>query len=138
MDFKYFNYSEFDSPDLPGSGKKFMSKKFIETLDKIREEVGVPFIINSGYRTPEYNARPDVGGVPNSAHIRGRAADIRTPSGYKQKEIAKAAVKHGITRIGFGTNFIHLDNDTTLKHPTTWGYGGKKPKYTYNEILNLA
>ena len=136
MDFKYFNYSEFDSPDLPDSGKKFMDPKFIQTLDKIREEVGIPFFINSGYRTPEWNRK--VNGVSNSAHIRGRAADIRTPSGFKQKEIAKAAVKHGITRIGFGTNFIHLDNDTTLPYPRTWGYGGKKPLYSYSELINIA
>jgi hypothetical protein len=32
MKFKYFTYSEFDSPDLEGSGKK-MSNELISMLD---------------------------------------------------------------------------------------------------------
>ena len=55
-DFKYFNYSEFDSPDEPGSGKKYMSKEFIEMLSEARSCAGIPFFIVSGYRTRKHNA----------------------------------------------------------------------------------
>ena len=34
---KYFKYSEFDSPDVIGSGKKYMNKEFLEMLDLCRE-----------------------------------------------------------------------------------------------------
>jgi hypothetical protein len=45
-------------------------------LQIIRTELGVPVIITSAYRNPEVNRI--VGGVPNSDHARGLAADIRT------------------------------------------------------------
>ena len=52
--FKYFTYEEFDSPDVQGSGQ-MMSKKLISILDSIREELGTPLRITSGYRTPSHN-----------------------------------------------------------------------------------
>ena len=47
---KYFEYEEFDSPDIQGSGQ-MMSKELLSKLDMIREEFGKPIHINSGYRT---------------------------------------------------------------------------------------
>ena len=43
-------------------------------LEPARQMVG-PIIINSGYRNPRVNAL--VGGVRNSQHLQGQAADIR-------------------------------------------------------------
>jgi hypothetical protein len=43
-------------------------------LEPARREVG-PIIINSGFRNPRVNAH--VGGVNNSQHLLGQAADIR-------------------------------------------------------------
>ncbi len=45
---KYFTYSEFDSPDEPGSGKN-MRHDFLEMLDFAREESGIPFKITSAF-----------------------------------------------------------------------------------------
>lgn len=45
-----------------------------ETLEEIREYVGVPIIINSAFRTIPVNKA--VGGVENSLHTYGLAADI--------------------------------------------------------------
>ena len=47
-------------------------------LDVIRKEWGQPIIVNSGYRSAELNAK--VGGVPTSAHMVGKAVDVRLPS----------------------------------------------------------
>lgn len=44
-------------------------------LQPVRDALGCPIIINSGYRNPEYNK--SVGGVANSQHLTGCAADIR-------------------------------------------------------------
>lgn len=44
-------------------------------LDPLREKYGYPIVVNSGYRCQKLNKL--VGGVKNSAHIDGRAADIR-------------------------------------------------------------
>jgi hypothetical protein len=132
--FEYFDLSEFDSPDLPGSGKK-MDINFIHTLDAIRKNVGFPLIISSGYRTPEHNEK--VGGVLNSAHTKGKAADIREGNPDKQLKIALAAAKFGIKRIGFGNTFIHLDNDHSKSYQNTWAYGGKKPPYSLEDLKTL-
>jgi zinc D-Ala-D-Ala carboxypeptidase len=43
-------------------------------LDPLREAVGVPLKINSGYRCPVLNKK--VGGVPDSQHQSAQAADI--------------------------------------------------------------
>lgn len=49
-----------------------------DVLDPIRIEWGQSIVVNSGYRNVKLNAQ--VGGVLNSAHMIGRAADVRLPS----------------------------------------------------------
>jgi putative chitinase len=44
-------------------------------LEPAREAIGCPIIINSGFRNPRVNTL--VGGVKNSQHLVGQAADIR-------------------------------------------------------------
>jgi len=132
--FKYFTYSEFDEPGKPGSGAKHMSTDFIKKLDKIREMVGFPLIITSGYRSPAYNAQ--VGGVSNSSHIKGLAADISAVTDDMKYEIAQAAISVGISRIGWGNSFIHLDVDKDKTQDVVWGYGNSYPNFY--ELENLA
>ena len=43
-------------------------------LQPLRDALGKPLVINSGYRSPELNEA--VGGTKNSQHLRGEAADI--------------------------------------------------------------
>lgn len=127
---RYFKWSEFDSPDAPGSGQKKMNREFVAVLDAIREEVGFPLVINSGYRTPEHNAAE--GGVEDSAHIYGLAADIRATDAQK-RAIAKAAIARGIDRIGWGATFIHIDMDRTKPRKVVWSYGGI-PHPSFNSL----
>lgn len=51
-------------------------ERLMTLLDKVRELWGKPLIVNSGYRSPELNKK--VGGVYNSNHLKGEAADITT------------------------------------------------------------
>ena len=44
-------------------------------LQTIRNELHLPIIVNSAYRSPEVNEK--VGGVSSSYHVKGLAADIR-------------------------------------------------------------
>lgn len=46
-------------------------------LERVRGLLNVPMIINSGYRCPDLNVA--VGGVPDSAHVQGYAADFTAP-----------------------------------------------------------
>lgn len=57
-------------------------------LDPLRKFMGTPIIVNSGYRCKELNAK--VGGVWNSQHIKGEAADI-TISGAKCTDLLRMA-----------------------------------------------
>lgn len=46
-------------------------------LQPLRDEFREPLVINSGYRSPALNRA--VGGVANSQHLTGEAADIKAP-----------------------------------------------------------
>ena len=61
--------------DTP-SGEVIRNLTFLceRVLQPLRDAVGRPVYVNSGYRSRRLNAR--VGGVPNSYHLRGLAADI--------------------------------------------------------------
>lgn len=133
---KYFKLSEFDSPDLKGSGEN-MQASTLEMLDKAREMAGVPFKINSGYRTPKHNKA--IGGAKNSAHIRGYAADIAVTD-VTRETILKSLYMAGFRRLGIANGFIHADNDPTLPQ-SIWGYPCKKRKCApikYNSFTKIA
>lgn len=54
-------------------------------LDPVREWYGKPIYVNSGYRCPELNKA--VGGVNNSQHVNGQAADIDVFDEKENKKI---------------------------------------------------
>lgn len=57
-----------------------------KVLEPLREHADQPVIISSGYRSPELNLHPDVGGSPTSQHLTGEAADILPPDESTGKE----------------------------------------------------
>ena len=60
-----------------------------QLLDPIREAWGEPIVVSSGYRCKELNAL--VGGVKNSHHLLGCAADITAP---QRGKIGSAMSEH--------------------------------------------
>lgn len=56
------------------------------TIQPLRDKLGVPVRVNSGYRCPELNKA--VGGVPTSQHQKGEAADLSIDG--KASDILKA------------------------------------------------
>ena len=62
-----------------------------KVLDPLRLFYGKPISINSGYRCPELNKK--VGGVWNSQHLTGEAADITTGSVAENRRLAKMIVE---------------------------------------------
>ena len=115
---KHFDISEFDSPDKPGSGKN-MKPGFLSMLDAAREAAGVPFKINSGYRTKKHNK--EIGGSPTSSHLDGFAADIACTDSYTRERIIFGLVHAGFQRFGVAKTFIHCDNDPR-KSTAVWVY----------------
>ncbi len=55
-----------------------MNRLIKEVLDPARDALGMPVIVNSGYRCEPLNRA--VGGVARSYHLAGRAADLTTGS----------------------------------------------------------
>ena len=119
LDLKYFKLSEFDSPDEVGSGKK-MDSKFLEKLDYARHNAGIPFKINSGYRTQEWNMK--VGGRFGSSHKKGLAVDIGYEGSRERYLIVNSLMEVGITRFGIAQTFIHCDVDKQKDQDVIWLY----------------
>lgn len=110
-------YKHFKESEVVG-----LNEDFVHLLDKARDIAGIPFVINSGFRTPSHNKT--VGGVPNSAHLTGLAVDIRARNGEEMYLIVKAAIDVGIKRIGINraSQFCHLDNDLSKPNPRIYEY----------------
>lgn len=93
----YFDISEFnchDGTEVP-SELEANVKALAKELDVLREYLGVPVMVVSGYRTYDWNKK--VGGKPKSQHLKAKAADIIT------KKFTPAQVYKAIeTLIGLG------------------------------------
>lgn len=119
MKLKYFDKSDFDSPDEVGSGER-MNDLFLKRLDQACGHARIPFVINSGYRTEAHNRR--VGGTSNSSHLKGLAADIKCVNDEQRSKIVNALIKAGFNRIGIAKSFIHVDIDGTKNAHRIWVY----------------
>ena len=77
-------------------------------LQSIRSHFGAAVTINSGYRTPQYNAK--VGGVTDSQHCYGTAADI-VVRGKTSAAVAAYAreLKPDWGGVGVYDSFCHID-----------------------------
>jgi len=116
---KYFNYYEFDSPDVQGSGQ-LMDKQILEMLDLVREKFAKPIHINSGYRTSAHNTK--VGGKQNSSHLKGLAVDIACNNSRDRHELLWCLQDVGFNRIGIAKTFIHVDIDKDKDKNVIWTY----------------
>jgi len=96
-----------------------MSKEFLFVLDEAREFAGIPFIINSAYRSPEH---PLSIKNPSSSHIKGLAVDIKATDSTTRFKIVKALVEVGFKRIGIADTFIHVDLDLDKTQNVIWTY----------------
>ena len=114
-----FELYEFDSPDEKGSGS-YMQPSTLQMLNDARAIAGIPFKINSGFRTKSHNAY--VGGKEKSSHLYGYAVDIHCTDSRGRAIIIDALRKAGFTRFGIGNTFIHVDNDAAKDANVVWLY----------------
>jgi zinc D-Ala-D-Ala carboxypeptidase len=118
MALKHFQLSEFDSPDIEGSGKD-MCPDFLEMIDRARDIAGIPFKINSGMRSKAWNEH--IGGRIGSSHLKGCAADVHCNNSGNRSKIVSALIQAGFRRIGIANTFIHADCDND-KPNAIWLY----------------
>lgn len=74
----HFSWLEFACHD--GTGVPYALRPRTQilcglALEPIRERLGAPLVVISGYRTEEYNYR--IGGARHSRHVQADAADVR-------------------------------------------------------------
>ena len=101
-----FRAGEFFSKD--GANENLISTEMVELLQKMRDELGVPLLINSAYRSNYWNNA--VGGAVNSRHLVGDACDISILN-IDWRKVVECAKRVGFRGIGYGQNrgFIHVD-----------------------------
>lgn len=89
-----------------------------EELEKVRPAFG-PMVIRSGFRCAKENRR--VGGVADSYHLLGLAADITVLSDSQRYTLIRSLLEHGWRRMGIGKNLVHADRGPT-RWPVIWTY----------------
>lgn len=110
---KYFSCNEFKCRccgQLPAKAKANVEALVDNVLDPAREEFDGPVVVNSGYRCQKHNL--EVGGVVNSQHMKGEAADVCCEDNEKLAEIIETNGKYDqlIRYKGAGgkIRFIHV------------------------------
>ena len=114
-EIKYFKKSEFACKcgKYCNGYPADIDMSMVKIADEIRNRIGKPIQINSGLRCKTHNA--NVGGVSNSQHLLGNAADLGCPSGCTPTQMASIAEDIMGDTGGIGTYSwgIHIDTRST-------------------------
>jgi uncharacterized protein YcbK (DUF882 family) len=111
---KNFNLNEFNCKSgakMPVSVERNI-RELAENLQVLRDTLGVPIRINSGYRESAHNQK--IGGAINSQHVHGRAADFKA-IGIAPKVVAEtieSLIKEGKMKQGglkAYSSWVHYD-----------------------------
>lgn len=123
MPFKYFTDSELSCSHCQ---KNDMNVQFMDKIVALREELGFPFIVTSGFRCPEHPVEERK--ASPGAHSSGHALDIAI-AGKDAYRLLEAALGADFTGIGVNqkgkARFIHLDdieNSSGRPRPWVWSY----------------
>lgn len=112
---KYFRKSEFACKcgKYCNGYPAEIDMNMVKIADQIRAKIGKPITVNSGLRCKTHNA--NVGGVSNSQHLLGKAADLGCPSGCTPAQMASIAEEIMGDTGGIGTYSwgIHIDTRST-------------------------
>ncbi|MBE6965755.1 MAG: DUF882 domain-containing protein [Ruminococcaceae bacterium] len=116
-----FKVAEFACKD--GSDEIPIDMELVGWLQEIREHFGASVTITSGYRSPSHNKK--IGGVADSYHLYGRAADI-VVAGHTPKEVAQYAASIGVRGIELNApyGYVHIDTrDVKYWFVPVWSNG---------------
>lgn len=116
---KWFNISEFRCKhcgELPNNG---MNPILLTNLDKLREMYGYPIIVSCGYRCNYHNR--EVGGVSNSQHVLGNAADIYVNGDYQRfyNLVVQSRLFDGVGYYPYD-EFVHVDVRDNGRNPNSY------------------
>lgn len=105
---KYFDADEITCNCGCGKGLDIVKPILLESLDKLRERWGKPIYASCMYRCPEHNYA--VGGVEDSQHVLGNAADIYVDGDYNEFYVFVLNSKL-FDAVGYypDSEFVHVD-----------------------------
>lgn len=98
-----------------------LAKRLLQPLRDIYNE---PFIINSGFRSQETNKA--VGGVPNSQHTKGQAADVQVKD---PRKLLIALLKSGLD---FDQAILYQDGRNNFLH-MSYNSGHNRKQVLYSK-----
>jgi hypothetical protein len=135
---KFFNYSEFDSKDAPGTGVNMQDSTLI-MLDEARRIYGKPIVVRDGFRTRERQLSlikqyGSTHAALRSAHELGYASDLEAVGLQEARNLIKSLYEAGFRRFGIMETAIHVDNDPARPSPSVWNY----PTTSKRRFLSLS
>jgi zinc D-Ala-D-Ala carboxypeptidase len=102
----HFSRREFRCPDC---GYDAINTSLVQRLEQARQLFGKPMVVTSGARCKKHNAA--VGGLPDSAHLKGLAADILCRSSETRYQLLMAFLTVAFPRLEIAPEHIHVDID---------------------------
>ncbi len=104
-----FNRKEFECEC--GCGLDSIDPTLVNMLQDSRDATALTYRVASGCRCKQHNM--DIGGKPNSAHLRGKAADIVCIGLQMRYKMVKDLITR-FKRVEICNEWIHVDIDSTL------------------------
>lgn len=115
MTWRWENFTE-DEMRCKGSGMLIVSERFMDELQRLREQLSRPMRLTSACRSAEHNKR--VGGHPRSLHVCDEparseqhgclAVDVAIVDGGYRGHLVATAWRLGWS-VGWNKTFVHLD-----------------------------
>lgn len=110
-------WSMFDSPDVRGSGYRFMEREPVVALDRAAKRYDfIPNIV-LGYTSKTYADK--MGLLSNDSHRIGQAIRIRCVGPKKRMKLVRSLIEQGVTRIAISRDIVYFDTDM-LKSPSLY------------------
>ena len=113
------------------------TQELVDALEALRSIVAKPITVDDAYRCPVHNA--EVGGVPNSEHTRGIAADIKvagmTPAEMYQAALRVPTFASGGIGVAEHQGYIHVD---VREQHARWCYDTSGKSCAWDPSLDTA
>ena len=116
---KFFTESEFRRC-VPSCSLQDMDQQFMLQLDNARKQAGIPFVLNSAFRSVAYEKSKGRTGAGD--HPQRKGVDIRCNTSSNRMKIVRALLDNGFTRIGIGKTYIHAGMGKDLPQNVIWHY----------------
>lgn len=118
----HFDSSEFDC-GCSHCKETWIEQCLVERLESLRDVLGCPILINSGYRCGHHQGELRERGYPTakgkSTHEMGMAADITTGR-HNSDQLEDAARKAGFKAVGIGDGWVHVDSRDDCERKWTY------------------